>query len=102
VQRAIFELYRNDSSPDMWKRDGTRYAMELDGVPVSVEIRDESAKIDINTATEPLLRGLLVSSGLPTTRQHGFSMPFSTGAIPMTSSAERRRRTPIQGRRPVL
>lgn len=65
VQRAIFELYRNDNSPDAWKRDGTRYAMELDGVPVSVEIRDESAKIDINTATEPLLRGLLVSSGLP-------------------------------------
>jgi general secretion pathway protein K len=39
--------------------------MELDGVPVDVEIRDESAKIDINTAFEPLLRGLLVSSGVP-------------------------------------
>ena len=65
VQRAIFEMYRNDNSPLAWKRDGTRYSMEMDGVPVSVEIRDESAKIDINTAVEPLLRGLLVSSGLP-------------------------------------
>ena len=65
VQRAVFEVYRNDNSPAQWKRDGTRYAMEFDGVPVSVEIRDESAKIDINTAFEPLLRGLLVSSGLP-------------------------------------
>jgi general secretion pathway protein K len=65
VQRAIFEVYRNDNSPDTWKRDGTRYEMLFDGTPVSVEIRDESAKIDINTASEQLLRGLLVSSGVP-------------------------------------
>ena len=65
VQRAVFELYRNDNAPDAWKRDGSRYGLELDGVPVIVEIRDESAKIDINTAADPLLRGLLVSSGVP-------------------------------------
>ena len=65
VQRAVFEIYRNDSSPDAWKRDGSRYTMEMDGVPVSVEIRDESAKIDINTAQDQLIRGLLVVSGLP-------------------------------------
>jgi len=65
VQRAVFEIYRNDNSPDAWKRDGTRYSMTFDNTPVAVEIRDESAKIDINTAYEPLLRGLLVSSGLP-------------------------------------
>ena len=65
VQRAVFEIYRNDNSPDAWKRDGTRYSMTFENTPVTVEIRDESAKIDINTAYEPLLRGLLVSSGLP-------------------------------------
>jgi len=65
VQRAVFEIYRNDNSPDAWKRDGTRYSMTFESTPVTVEIRDESAKIDINTAYEPLLRGLLVSSGLP-------------------------------------
>jgi general secretion pathway protein K len=65
VQRAVFEIYRNDNSPEAWKRDGTRYAMTFDGAPITVEIRDESAKIDINTAFEPLLRGLLVQSGLP-------------------------------------
>ncbi|HUQ27893.1 MAG TPA: hypothetical protein VM051_04835 [Usitatibacter sp.] len=65
VQRAVFEIYRNDNSPEAWKRDGTPYSMDFDGVPVAVEIRDESAKIDINTAFEPLLRGLLVTSGLP-------------------------------------
>jgi len=64
VQRAVFEIYRNDNSPDAWKRDGSRYAMEMDGVPVSVEIRDESAKIDINTGQDQLIRGLLVASGL--------------------------------------
>ena len=62
VQRAIYELY--DSSREAWKRDGSRYALEMDGVPVTVEIRDESAKIDINTAADPLLRGLFVSSGV--------------------------------------
>jgi general secretion pathway protein K len=65
IQRAVFEIYRNDNSPEAWKRDGTRYSMTFDNTPVAVEIRDESAKIDINTAYEPLLRGLLVSSGLP-------------------------------------
>ena len=65
VQRAVFEIYRNDNSPEAWKRDGTRYSMTFENTPVTVEIRDESAKIDINTAYEPLLRGLLVSSGLP-------------------------------------
>ena len=65
VQRAVFEIYRNDNSPETWKRDGTRYTMEMDGVPVAVEIRDESAKIDINTAQDQLIRGLLIASGLP-------------------------------------
>jgi general secretion pathway protein K len=64
VQRAVFEMYRTDNSPEAWKRDGTAYAWTFDGVPVKVEIRDESAKIDINTAVEPLLRGLLLSVGL--------------------------------------
>ncbi|MGZ5111433.1 MAG: general secretion pathway protein GspK [Usitatibacter sp.] len=64
VQRAIYEMYRGDNAPDQWRRDGTPQEWSFDGVPVRVEIRDESAKIDINTAADPLLRGLLVSSGL--------------------------------------
>ncbi|MGZ5593859.1 MAG: general secretion pathway protein GspK [Usitatibacter sp.] len=64
VQRAVFEMYRTDNSPDGWKRDGSTYGWAFDGVPVKVEIRDESAKIDINTAADPLLRGLFVSQGL--------------------------------------
>ncbi len=65
VTRAIAESYRNDPTADgAWKRDGTPHDWVFEGVAVRVEMRDESAKIDINTASEPLLRGLLVSIGL--------------------------------------
>jgi general secretion pathway protein K len=64
VQRAVWELYRTDNSPDAWKRDGSIYPWSFDGVPVAVEIRDESAKIDINTASDALIRGLFVSIGM--------------------------------------
>ncbi|HUP29691.1 MAG TPA: hypothetical protein VM122_05920 [Usitatibacter sp.] len=64
VFRGVHELYRGESSPDPWRRDGVPHEWTFDGVAVRVEIRDESAKIDINTAAEPLLRGLLTSSGL--------------------------------------
>jgi general secretion pathway protein K len=63
VYRALHDLYRQNV-PDAWKRDGTPHEWSFEGVPVRVEVRDESAKIDINTASDPLLRGLLVSIGL--------------------------------------
>jgi general secretion pathway protein K len=63
VQRAIFEMYRNDNPPERWQRDGTPHDWTFDGIPVRVEMRDESAKIDLNTAADPLIRGLLVTSG---------------------------------------
>jgi general secretion pathway protein K len=64
VQRALYELYRTDNSPLAWKRDGTPQNWTFDGVPVRIEIRDESAKIDINTVADPLLRGLFLAQGL--------------------------------------
>ena len=63
VHRAVHDLYRQNV-PDVWKRDGTPHEWSFEGVPVRVVVRDESAKIDINTASEALLRGLLVSVGL--------------------------------------
>jgi general secretion pathway protein K len=65
VHRALYEVYRTNNPADAWKRDGTPYQWNLDEVPVRVEIRDESAKIDLNTASDALLRGLLLSVGLP-------------------------------------
>jgi general secretion pathway protein K len=65
VSRAIAESYRNDpTAAEAWKRDGAPHDWAFEGVAVRVEMRDESAKIDINTASDALLRGLLVSSGL--------------------------------------
>ena len=64
VQRAVFETYRSDNAPDIWKRDGTPHEWQFDGIPVRVVMRDESAKIDINTASDALLKGLFLSSGL--------------------------------------
>jgi general secretion pathway protein K len=64
VYRGIYDMYRSDNPPERWKRDGSVQEWSFDSIPVRVELRDESAKIDINTASEPLLRGLLTSSGL--------------------------------------
>jgi len=66
VYRALFELYRADNAPDAWRRDGTVRDWSYEGVPVKVEIRDESGKIDVNTAADPLLRGLFQSVGMST------------------------------------
>ena len=64
VNRAVYELYRTDNSPDAWRRDGGAREWSFDAVPVTIELRDESGKIDINTAADPLLRGVLLSVGL--------------------------------------
>ena len=66
VSRAVFEAFRNDpNAVDAWKRDGAPHEWSFDGIAVRVEMRDESAKIDVNTGSEALLRGLLLSVGLP-------------------------------------
>lgn len=65
VQRAAHELYRHDSGPDVWKRDGSPREWSFDGAKVRIEIRDESARIDLNTTSDALLKGLLLSVGLP-------------------------------------
>ena len=64
VYRAVFDAYRSDNSPAIWKRDGFPRQWSFDGVPVTVEMRDESAKIDVNVASDALLRGLFVTAGL--------------------------------------
>lgn len=63
VMVAVLQLYRGDPSPDRWIKDGTPHDWTFDGIPVRVVIRDESAKIDINTANDALLRGLFISAG---------------------------------------
>ncbi len=64
VQRAIFEVLRASSLPDAWKADGAVRDWAFDEAAVKVGIRDESAKIDVNTASDALLKGLFASIGL--------------------------------------
>jgi general secretion pathway protein K len=65
VIRAVWETYRIDNAPDAWRRDGRAREMTFEGAVLKVEMRDESARIDVNTGSDALLRGLLTSVGLP-------------------------------------
>ncbi len=65
VTRGVWESYRIDNSPEQWRRDGAPHEMSFGEALVRVEMRDESARIDVNTASDALLRGLMVSIGLP-------------------------------------
>ncbi len=63
VYRTVFELLRPKVSPDVWAADGTLHA----GTPTVraslSSATDESGKIDINVASDDLLRGLLKTAG---------------------------------------
>lgn len=64
VQVALYELMKPPSDPLRWQGDGNLHAFGLNGAQVQVRILDESGKIDINTASDTLLKGLLKSAGL--------------------------------------
>jgi len=73
IERAVIEiLYRkqNIANPitlegsEVWKADGTMYKGQLGDGYYSVSIMGETGKIDINKASEVLLKNLLLNSGL--------------------------------------
>ena len=64
VARCVMELYKGQGSPEVWKRDGEARIWAFDGVEVTVRLSDESAKIDINTANNELLKSLFRYAGL--------------------------------------
>ena len=64
VHRGLLDLFR-PNDPEVWKRDGSVHEWAFEGVPVRVELSDESARIDINTASDPLILGLFLSIGIP-------------------------------------
>jgi general secretion pathway protein K len=63
VYRTVFELMRPQGLVDTWKPDGTIHSWEDDGAVIAVNALDESGKIDINTAPDTLLKGLLQTAG---------------------------------------
>lgn len=64
VARALLELFKPQGGPLVWKRDGAPREWSFDGVAVAVSFADESAKIDINTANNELLKGLFRFAGM--------------------------------------
>jgi general secretion pathway protein K len=59
IYRTVFELMRPKTLADGWSADGTIHAWDEDGSHVTVNALDESGKIDLNTAPDGLLKGLL-------------------------------------------
>jgi type II secretory pathway component PulK len=65
IERAILELASEPSlRDDRWHRDGTGYDWRFAGRIVRISIRDESSKVNVNTASDALLTSLLISVGV--------------------------------------
>jgi general secretion pathway protein K len=63
VHRAILGLMTQDPEAG-WRVDGTVYAWRFGGGEIRAAVRDEGGKIDLNQATDDLLRGLLIAVGV--------------------------------------
>lgn len=63
LNRAVFEL-RNPDPETRWIADGRSYEFTMNEAKISVQITDESGKIDLNLANEELLVGLFASVGV--------------------------------------
>lgn len=63
VHRGLYLVSRPDTDSERWKAVGRAYPFEIEGNAVTVSIRDETAKIDLNSAQEGLLKGLLLRAG---------------------------------------
>lgn len=63
VSRAAIELFKPVAGPEVWRRDSQARRWAFEGAEVTVRLSDESAKIDINTANNELLKGLFRSAG---------------------------------------
>lgn len=62
IERTVFELSRI-STPDTWKRDGVAHTWRDGEITLTASATDESARIDLNTANEVLLRSLFINIG---------------------------------------
>jgi general secretion pathway protein K len=63
MARAAYELRRADPLT-RWVADGRSYPLEFDGAKLSVEVIDESGKIDLNASDEVLMLGVFLAVGI--------------------------------------
>jgi general secretion pathway protein K len=75
IARGIMEIFYRDQYKNLsvefeetkvWKTDGTPYNGSLGNGSYTVRITDESGKVDINSASDVVLKNLLVNTGIPT------------------------------------
>jgi general secretion pathway protein K len=64
VHRALYETFKPAADANTWKADGRERQWEQNGAKIKVVMMDESGKIDINTSSDALLMGLLLSIGV--------------------------------------
>jgi len=63
VERAVYEM-RNTNLQTRWVPDGRAYTFPYEGAEVTVELTDESGKIDLNVADNSVLVPLFMSVGV--------------------------------------
>lgn len=63
IERGIYEVLKPAADAERWQARSLPYAFSLDAAQIQVTLRDEAAHIDLNTADEALLKGLLLSLG---------------------------------------
>ena len=63
VERTAFELTRPRNLPDVWQADGSGRTWADGEIKLTTWAQDEASRIDLNTASDPLLKGLLQNVG---------------------------------------
>lgn len=63
VERTAFELIRPRNLPEVWQADGTPQTWAEDDIRLTTWAVDESSRVDLNTASDALLKGLLQNVG---------------------------------------
>jgi len=64
VYRALYETFKPVADINAWKADGRERQWDKGGAKIKLVMMDESGKIDINTSSDALLKGLLLSIGV--------------------------------------
>jgi general secretion pathway protein K len=63
IWRVAFELMRPRTALETWQTDGAVHYWQEEGATIAANVADESGKIDLNTASDALLRNLFQSVG---------------------------------------
>jgi general secretion pathway protein K len=63
IERMAFELQRPRNLPEVWMPDGAAHTWQDGEATITAAAVDESAKIDINAATDALLKSMLQNIG---------------------------------------